>query len=71
MTNISSESDFRMELNRRIKASLVNGLEDAGATREEIAQQEGDMIDLASIIAEDLGLRIENAPDGRVVAWFV
>ena len=61
---ISSSADFRLELHRRIKDSLVAGLEDAGATAAEISQQLGDMIDLATIIAEDTGLDVFETPDG-------
>jgi hypothetical protein len=64
MTNISSESEFRLELHRRIKKSLMDGLTDAGATPSEIADQEGDMADLASIISDDIGLEIMESSDG-------
>lgn len=69
MTNISSEADFRVELHRRIKDSLMAGLEDAGATPAEIAQQEGDMIDLATIIAGDIGLEVLETADGFVARF--
>lgn len=69
MPNISSGPDFRVELHRRIKDSLVDGLVAAGATPDEIAQQEGDMVDLATIIAGDIGLEVLETADG-VVARF-
>lgn len=64
MTHISSGPDFRVELHRRIKQSLIGGMEDAGASPKEIAEAEGDMSDLASIIADDIGLEILESSDG-------
>ncbi len=64
MTHISSEAEFRIELHRRIKQSLMDGLADAGATPSEIAQQEGDMADLATILVEDIGLEVLESSDG-------
>lgn len=69
MTNISSGADFRLELHRRIKQSLMSGMEDAGASAREIADAEGDMSDLASIISDDIGLEVLETADG-VVARF-
>lgn len=69
MTHISSEAAFRLELHRRIKDSLMSGLEDAGASPQEIAEQEGDMIDLATIIAGDIGLEVLETADGFVARF--
>jgi len=69
MTNISSGAEFRLELHRRIKDSLMAGMADAGVTPQEIAEQEGDMIDLATIIVEDIGLEVIETPDGPVARF--
>jgi hypothetical protein len=69
MTNISSESEFRMELNKRVRFALEVTLEEAGATQQEIADQAGDLIDMATIIVDEIDLKIEIAPDGRVIGW--
>jgi hypothetical protein len=69
MANISSPSDFLLELNKRVRFALEVTLEEAGATPEEIADQAGDIIDMATIIVDELDLKIEVAPDGRVMGW--
>jgi hypothetical protein len=69
MPNISSESEFLLELNKRVRFALEVTLEEAGATPQEIADQAGDIIDMATIIVDELDLKIEIAPDGRVMGW--
>lgn len=69
MPNISSESEFLLELNKRVRFALEVTLEEAGATPQEIADQAGDIIDMATIIVDEIDLKIETAPDGRVMGW--
>ena len=52
-----SESEARLELIRRVKQSLEVTLDDGGATPEEIAEQQNELIDMATVIIDELGLK--------------
>jgi len=58
----------RLELIRRVKLSLEASLDASGVTPEEIAEQEADLIDMATIIVDEMGLEPAGLdPAGRVL----
>ena len=42
---------------RRVKQSLEVTLDDGGVTPEEIAEQQNELIDMATVIIDELGLK--------------
>lgn len=62
------DPNTRLELIRRVKASLETTLDSAGVTPEEMAEQDAELIEMSTIIVDELGIEPAGVdPSGRVL----